>query len=105
MPEQDDVVELSEEDRALVAALMERPEWEALTQVCKARMDKHFRRLARMFATEGYDPDYGRLQWQRGVFAGMKLVLDRPLIEARALRRLLENGPDEQDDEEGKTDA
>lgn len=101
MPEHDDEdAAISEEDRALVAALMERPEWEALTQLCKARMDKHFRKLARLFATEGLDPDYGRLQWQRGVFAGMKLVLDRPLIEARALARLLEKGPDQDDQED-----
>lgn len=101
MPEHDDeALELSEEDRALVAALMERPEWAALTQVCKGRMDRHFRKLARLFATEGYHPDYDRLQWQRGLFAGMKLVLDRPLIESRALARLLEQGPDQDHQED-----
>jgi hypothetical protein len=75
----------------LLATLIERPEWQALRHVAKHRMDRHFRGLARMFATEGAELDYDRLQYQRGVFAGMKFVLDEPhrIANPDRLRRLL----------------
>jgi hypothetical protein len=78
-------------DDQLLAALAARPEWEALRRRCERRMDGHFRRLARLFATEGQELDYARLQFQRGVFAGMKFLLDAPAVEAKKLERLLEN--------------
>lgn len=79
-------------DLQLLATLIERPEWAALRRVAEQRMDRHFRRLARLFATEGEEPPYDRLQHQRGVFAGMKFVLDEPhrLLTPGRLERLLE---------------
>lgn len=78
-------------DVQLLAALIERPEWRALRHVAEQRMDRNFRRLARLFASEGEEPDYDRLQFQRGVFAGMKFVLDEPhkIANPRSLERLL----------------
>lgn len=83
---------VSSHDLQLLASLVKRPEWEALRRLARHRMDKHFRRLARIFASEGQEPDYDRLQYQRGVFAGMKFVLDEPhkLLTPGRLERLLE---------------
>lgn len=78
-------------DVQLLAALIDRPEWRALRLVAEQRMDRNFRRLANLFATEGSELDYDRLQFQRGVFAGMKFVLDTPhkIANPRSLERLL----------------
>jgi hypothetical protein len=83
--------ELSEDDRKLLAALGDRPEWDALREHSEILMEKHFHRVAREFMTAGTEPEYARLQWQRGVFAGMKFLLDAPTVEAKKLERLLEN--------------
>lgn len=74
----------------LLAALGARPEWNALRKLARDRMERHFAKLARLFASEGEELDYARLQYQRGVFAGMKFLLDGPTIEAAKLKRLLE---------------
>lgn len=82
---------VSAHDLQLLAALIDRPEWTALRLVAEQRMHRQFRQLARMFATEGKELDYDRLQFQRGVFAGMKFVLDEPhkLLRPGRLERLL----------------
>lgn len=78
-------------DVELLAALITRPEWLAFRKVAELRMDRHFRKLARLFATEGAELDYDRLQYQRGIFAGMKFLLDEPhkIANPDRLRRLL----------------
>lgn len=83
-------------DLQLLAGLADRPEWAALRRACEQRLDNHFRKLARIFQTEGVAPDYDRLQWQRGVFAGVKLVLDEPhkIAHKRSLERLLDEEGD-----------
>jgi hypothetical protein len=63
-------------------------------------MDQHFRTLMKEFMAEGVEPDYARLQWMRGCFAGMKFVLDYPTIEATKLERLLAGEQDDLDDTE-----
>lgn len=83
--------EISREDarKQLLAALGSRPEWAALTEYAKELMDQHFAKVTRHFMNEGEAPDYDRLQWQRGVFAGIKFMLDNPTLEAKKLERLL----------------
>lgn len=83
--------ELNEHERQMIAALADSPGWDALRVAAEVRMQQHFRSLARMFATRGVQPDYAQLQWQRGVFAGMKFILDNPLIQAARLAKLLED--------------
>lgn len=73
----------------LLAQLGNHPGWPTLREHAKQLMDAHFRGLAREFATRNNQPDYAQLQWERGVFAGIKFLLDNPTIEARKLERLL----------------
>jgi hypothetical protein len=54
-------------------------------------MERHFRVLARAFAQRNNQPDYDRLQWERGFFAGMKFLLDNPLIEEAKLIAALDS--------------
>jgi len=81
---------VGDHERKLVAQLADQPGWEILRRVALERMHVHFRQLTRAFMSRAIAPDYDQLQWQRGVFAGMKFLLDNPLIEAEKLKRLLE---------------
>lgn len=87
--ETEETVELGDHERQLIASIAESPAWESLRKVARNRMERHFRRLAHTFAMKGVEPNYAELQWQRGVIAGMKFILDNPLIEAAKLERLL----------------
>lgn len=58
-------------------------------------MDKRGGVIARQFLTRNLRPDYAELQWERGFFSGMKFLLDRPDLEAKALERALANNTKE----------
>lgn len=73
----------------LLAKLADDPAWGALSRVAEELMERHFRGVARDFMTRNVQPDYARLQWQRGVFAGIKFLLDSPHIQEKKLERLL----------------
>lgn len=83
------IPDLTEHESQQLAALGNRPEWEVLRNLAKQRMESHFDRVAKAFMREGVEPDYARLQWQRGFFAGMKFLLDNPTVEAAKLDRLI----------------
>lgn len=84
------MVEAISEPNQLLADLTTHPGWNELRRVAKERMEGHFKELSREFASKDNRPDYETLQFQRGVFAGMKHLLDHPDLEAKRLKRLLE---------------
>lgn len=73
----------------LLAKLGGSPEWEMLRQRAERAMTARSELLAHLFLRRNQQPDYAQLQWERGVFAGIKFVLDHPTLEAKKLERLL----------------
>lgn len=83
---------MNEHQRQQLAKLPESAEWAALTAYCKEQMEIHFKQLAVGLMTKDKEVEYGDLQYRRGLFAGMKLLLDGPAIMAAQLKRELEKG-------------
>lgn len=73
----------------LLASLAQHPAWAVLEQRGRDRMEKHGQLLATEFLSMNKQPDYGQLQWVRGVFAGIKFLIDQPTLDARKLEKLL----------------
>lgn len=83
---------MNEHQRELLAKLSKSPEWEALTAYSKDLMEMHFKQLAVGLMTKDKEVEYGDLQYRRGLFAGMKLLLDGPVISAAQIERELQKG-------------
>ena len=79
---------MSEVDEQL-ASLAADPRWQALQARAKERLDREFNSITRAFIYKDVQPDYGDLQYRRGVFAGIKFLLDQPDLDAKKLEKLL----------------
>lgn len=74
-------------NRELIAHLADHPAWAELRKLATEQKERHFRNLLREFELKNHQPDYAELQWERGFWAGMKFLLDKPTLEAAELDR------------------
>lgn len=71
-----------------LAALAQHPLWPKLREKAEQAMTKEFDRIARQLMA-GRTIEDADLAYRRGVFAGMKFLLDSPSLEATLLAQEL----------------
>jgi hypothetical protein len=90
-------VATKDHEAQLLAKLGGSAEWQALRERAERAMRHRGEILAQQFLRRNHRPDYEQLQWERGVFAGIKFLLDHPTMEAQRLERLLERDQTRED--------
>jgi len=81
-------VSLSDDEAQILAELTLHPAWNVLQKVAKERMERQFRLTAGALMS-GTKVDVEEIEYQRGFFAGMKHLLDKPQLEAAEIAREL----------------
>jgi hypothetical protein len=76
-------------DAEALASLTSHPAWDALRAKVERKMNREFSRMSSNLM-RGDIPSVAQVHYMRGVFAGMKFLLDCPAVESRKLDRLLE---------------
>jgi hypothetical protein len=79
---------MRDDHEAQLVAKLAGPEWDALRDRAKARMEAEFGRLASDLMA-GREVTPTDLEYRRVFFAGMKFLLDNPTLEKRKLDRAL----------------
>lgn len=79
----------------LLAQLSQHPAWPLLHERMDEYKQKHANHVAAQFLRRNHQPDYAELQWQRGVFHGISLVLAAPALEWDKVQKALTSDREE----------
>jgi hypothetical protein len=80
------------DDDQLLASLSRRPEWAALKRRAEQLRKDRTERVARDLLHRTRQLNPAQLEYERGVFDGINLLLNEPAIEHARFERLLERG-------------